>query len=219
MIIDTTYFEVLEARIPGKTDINAQPVGAPTVTAELDATIDKYERDLLLNALGVTLYNELVAEFAKKPFDPEHAETAAQKWQDLILGKDYTIDDKVKRWDGLQGYSKQSLIAFFVACQYQRNDELTYTIIGVIRSTSDTADSADALTKYVRNWGEFMDKYQGNLHDLTDNRFIEASDSFTREDDIRVSLYQYLVDQNELDATAFPDFEFKVYQPYNRFGF
>lgn len=211
MIIDKTYFEVLEARIPGKKDMNAQPVGAPTVTAELDATIDKYERDLLLNALGVTLYNLLKGEVDPGP-------PTVGKWADLVNGKDYTIDGKVKRWDGLKGYSKQSLIAFYVACQYQRNDELTYTIIGVIRSTSDTADSADAITKYVRNWGEFMDKYQGQLHYLTDKRVIEASDSFIRNDNVKVSLYQYLVDSNELDPTAFPDFEFKVYEPSNRFA-
>ena len=84
-IIDNTYFEKGWLFIPNNKDLNAEPTASPSAQSEIDFFIEEYERELLLNALGVTLYNELQAELPTP---------ATQKWIDLVDGKDYTINSK-----------------------------------------------------------------------------------------------------------------------------
>lgn len=231
-VIDNTYFQRRELFIPNNKDLSAQPVGTPTAQTELDAMIEKYERELLLNALGVTLYTELVAALANIP-------GSDQKWQDLVTGRTYEVGGKNYIWDGLRGFVKQSVVAFYVHSQYLVNDELTYSTVGVVQNQSDTAVTADYTSKYVKSFGSFIDQYQGDLYQFRrkysgvygrgyGNRCsagkdylgyldsIELYKQFTRN--VQASLWQYLNDSNELDPTAFPDFQFKIYAPYNRFG-
>ena len=228
-VIDDTYFVVAELFIPNNKDLNAQPVGAPTAQTDLTAIRKKYERELLLNALGVTLYAELVTAL-------DDLGASDQKWQDLVIGRTYTVGGKTYIWDGLRGFEKQSLVAFYVHSKFLVNDELTFTTVGVVQNQSDTAVTADYTSKYVKSFGSFLDQYQGDLHQYRKryayqylgNRCrswngclsyldsIELYKQYTRN--VQASLWQYLNDSNELDPTAFPDFEFKVYTPYNRFG-
>lgn len=229
-VVDNTYFENRELFIPNNKDLNAEPVGTASVQSELDATIEKYECELLINALGVTLYDELVTAL-------EDLGVADQKWKDLVTGKNYTIDSKVYRWGGLRGFSKQSLVAFYVYTQYLVNDELAYTTVGVVQNEANNASVGDYTPKYIKARNSFLEQYQGNLynyykgyyntnlydHSCRDrNEYLSYTDSlniykyYTRS--IKASLWQYLNDSNDLDPTAFPDFQFKVYPPQNRFG-
>lgn len=216
MIIDSSYFTNGELFIPNNKDLSARPVGSPSVVNALDTFIDKYERDLLLNALGVTLYNELISQFTDGVLNVG----ALQKWKDLVDGSDYTINGKVYRWDGLRGYAKQSLIAFYVYCNYMRNNESTYTTTGVVQNTANNANNVSFTPKYIKAWQSFIDQYQDEFDNdprIIINAYGVGLDYYNNKN-IKVSLYQYLLDQNELDATAFPDFEFKFYENENSFG-
>ena len=207
MIIDATYFEKGLLFIPNNKDISATPVAAPSIQSELEVFIDNYERDLLINALGVTLFNLLVTAMDDLP-------SADQKWQDLVDGTDYTINSKEYRWEGLRGYNKQSLIAFYVFCQYLRNDESTYTTTGIVQNTAKNADNYNPTGKYIKAYNSFIEQYQNNTRNnpaIIINGYGSIGLDYFGNNNAKRSLYQYLTDANELDATAFPDFEFKVY--------
>lgn len=213
-IIDNTYFTKGWLFIPANKDLNAEPVGSPSAQTEIDFFIEEYERELLLNALGVTLYNELESELPTP---------TTQKWIDLVDGKDYTINGKTKRWNGLRGANMQSLIAFYVYCQYLRNDNSTYLITGIGQLEAGNAERFDPSPKFVKSWNRFLEQYQGKLYNydyptVIYNRSGMVGLDYYGSDSVEVNLYQYLTDANELDDTAFPDFEFRFYETYNSFG-
>jgi len=215
-IIDNTYFEKGSLYIPNNKDINVAPVDTPSSQSELDFFIEKYERELLLNAFGVTLYNELQSQIPNPTI---------QKWIDLINGSDYTdADGEVKRWDGLKGNLSQSVIAFFVYCEYLRNDNEAYATVGTVKNNAKNADNVDATPKYIKAWHQFIDFYQGQNY-CTPQVIVNRSgmiglDYYGEGNKVQVSLYQYLMDANTLDDTSFPDFDnyFKFYRTKNSFG-
>ena len=214
-IIDNTYFEKGWLFIPNNKDINASPVGSPTIETDLDLFRIEYERELLLNALGVTLYDELQAEI--------DGTLTTQKWIDLVNGKNYTINGITKRWNGLKGANSQSLIAFYVYCQYLRNDNSTYLTTGIAQNTANNAERSDPSPKFVKSWTRFLSQYQGSYYNngyptVIYNRSGMVGLDYYGSDNVESNLFQYLTDQNELIPTDFPDFEFKFYESYNTFG-
>ena len=216
-IIDNTYFDKGALYIPNNKDINVSPVGTPTNQTDLDFFIEKYERELLLNALGVTLYYELQAELPTP---------SIQKWIDLVDGKTYTDNrGNVKRWDGLKGHSKQSVISFYVFCNFLRNDNETYATVGTVKNTAKNATIVDATPNYIKARDSFIDQYQGNQNSMYPTVITNRSGAIGYDwyggNNVQVSLHQYLTDSNELDITSFPDFTnyFRFYDGMkNSFG-
>lgn len=214
-IIDNTYFQKGWLFIPNNKDINARPAGSPTAQSDIDFFITEYERELLLNSLGVTLYDELQAEI--------DGVLSTQKWIDLVDGKNYTIDSKTKRWNGLKGANQQSLIAFYVYCQYLRNDNSTYLTTGIAQNTANNAERSDPTPKFVKSWTRFLSQYQGDCYNygyptVIYNRSGMVGLDYYGSENIEVNMFQYLTDQNELTPTDFPDFEFKFYETHNTLG-
>jgi hypothetical protein len=215
-IIDNEYFLNGWLFIPNNKNINAAPVGSPSITSDLDLFRIEYERELLINAFGVTLYNGLQTALLDLP-------ASDQKWQDLVNGKDYAINSKTKRWNGLRGANQQSLIAFYVYCQYLRNDNSTYLTTGISQSTANNAERSDPSPKFVKSWNRFLNQYQGKGYNnsyptVIYNRSGMVGLDYYGSDNVESNLFQYLTDQNELTPTDFPDFEFKFYESYNTFG-
>ena len=213
-IIDNTYFTKGLLFIPNNKDTNAEPVDSASAVTEIDFFITEYERELLLNALGVTLYDELQAELPTP---------TTQKWIDLVDGKSYTINSKTKQWNGLKGANMQSLIAFYVYCQYLRNDNSTYLTTGIGQNTANNAERSDPSPKYVKAWNRFLNQYQGKGYNYGYPTVIYNGSGmvgldYYGQDNIEVNMFQYLTDQNELTPTDFPDFEFKFYETYNTLG-
>ena len=217
LIIDATYFENGNIYIPNNKDLMVEPTGSPTVIMELDFFIDKYERELLINALGITLYDEFVIALA------DIDNVANLKWKELLNGKNYTnADGNVKRWDGLVGHNKQSLIAFYIFTEYLRNDNETYATVGTVKNTAKNGERVDATPKFIKANNQFLKAYQGGS-DFTSpvvlvNGFGSVGYDYFINETVQVSLLRYLTDANELDETAFPDFEFLIYESYNSLG-
>lgn len=217
-IIDSTYFEKGSLYIPNNKNVNVEPTGTPTVVTELDFFITKYERQLLMNALGVTLYDELQVALLDLP-------ASDQKWKDLVNGRNYTnADGNVKRWDGLKGFDNQSVIAFFVYTEYLRNDNETYATVGTVKNDAKNATNIGATPKFIKAYNQFVEAYQGDLSSpapsIVVNGFGSLGVDWYGSENVQVSLYQYLLDANEEDETAFPDFgdTFRFYALQNSFG-
>ena len=217
-IIDDTYFEHGSLFIPNNKDLTVEPVDSPTSITELEFFIKKYERQFLLDALGVTLYDELQVALELVDFT-----TAEQKWQDLVNGTNYTDPNgNVRRWDGLKGYDKQSVIAFYIFTEYLRNDNETYTTTGVVKNDAKNAQVIDPTPKYIKAYNQFIEAYQGSMSVNTPvvliNGFGTVGLDYYNNKSVQVSLLRFLSDSNELDETAYPDFEFRLYGPQNSFG-
>lgn len=222
MLIDNTYFQQGELYIPNSRDMNASVTGGTNV-AKIQVFIDRYERDLLINALGVVLYNQL-----KTILDADTLnDVGNEKWEKLVNGEDYTLDGKTYRFDGLLGFSQQSFVASYVYCRYLKDNDATYTTVGTVRDTAKNATSVSAAPKYVGVWNSFIEKYQGNHGNqafLDDPVIIRNTvgeiglDWFAGEEGIFRSMYQYMTDKNEVDETNFPDFQFTFYHDKNSLG-
>lgn len=216
-IIDSSYFEKGDLYIPNNKDISVEPTDSPSSQSELDFFIEEYERELLLNALGVVLYGELETALLDLP-------NADQKWKDLVDGTTY-IDPNGnnKIWEGLKGYNgKRSLIAYYVFTEYLRNDNETYSTVGTVKNDAKNATNVGATPKFIKAYNKFLEAYQGDLGyqqpTMVMNAFGTVGFDWYGTEKPQVSLYRFLSDSNELDETAFPDFEFKFYEHQNSFG-
>ena len=112
-ITDATYYQTGIKFIPNA-EVSGTPIaGDPTNTtvSEIDDFIVTNERLLLFSFLNVNLYDELKLAL----LDIDNADI---KWQNLIKGADYVKDGVTYRFDGLRGFNKESLIAYFVYCEY-----------------------------------------------------------------------------------------------------
>jgi len=215
-IIDTTYFEHGNLFIPNNKDLSVEPVGSPTVITNLDSFITRYERQLLLNALGVTLYDKLQVAL----LDLENSE---KKWIDLVNGTNYTnINGNVKRWIGLKGFDKQSVIAFYIFTEYLRDDNETYATTGVVKNDSKNATNKSATPKFIKAYNQFIESYQGcvsvNSPVIVVNGFGTIGYDWYGSGGVDVSLLRFLTESNELNETAYPDFEFMFYYNHNSLG-
>lgn len=156
-ITDTTYYQSGKKFIPNNNNLNAEIAGVPNVASEIDGFIVKYERELLIGFLGITLYNELNTALADLP-------SADIKWRNLVEGTEYVKDGVTYRFDGLRGFEKDSLVAFYVFCRYLENDESYYSTTGVTKSTAQNANSFTPTRKYLDAWYMFLEKYQNDIH-------------------------------------------------------
>lgn len=102
MLIDRTYFQ-------GDIDIANANAGGSTnpVPASVDWFIARYEPEFLTRALGLALYQALIAGYSQP--------TPDQNWVDLVQGKDYTDScGNTVRWRGLITSAFSALNAFDV---------------------------------------------------------------------------------------------------------
>jgi hypothetical protein len=211
-IIDRTYFEKGDLFLPNL--INSNP-GDTEYGSDLDFYIDEYERVLLLNALGIVLYEELVTALTD-------LSNSNQKWEDLVNGVTYTNPSGVKkRWEGLKGANGQSLIAAFIYTEYLRNLNETFTTVGVVRNDAKNATNRSGTTKLIKAYNKFLTQYQDEQKAtprISVNMFGTLGVDYFSSEKATVSLYQFLTDYNDLDKTSFPDFTFKFYSNLNSLG-
>ena len=205
-------FKIGEFFIPNNDNGNVVPPNtSPNATSAVIIAIEKYEPLLLLNALNVTLYKELEGALVDLP-------SADQKWGDLVNGKDYIVDSKEYRWEGLK-----NVLIPFIYTNYLRNDQSTYTTTGIIKSKAANADNYDPNPKYIKAYNTFLTSYQGEKTNNTPSLLVNRNgvyglDYYSSSASPIVSLYQYLTDQNAITPTDFPDFDFRFYEQQNSLG-
>lgn len=186
---------------------SSNSISAPNSQKALTDLITIIERELLLNALGLTDYNLLQVALLNLPI-------ADQKWKDLVNGAEY--DGKV--WDGLK--AEHSLIAYAVKYFYLNQNTQFITSVGVAVPNSENATTVNPDYKLVNCWTKFIEKYQGNYNGCPDTYYKNGA--FVTDwvgydmDRINVSLYQFLIDKK--DDYSFETSNFLVYENKNTFG-
>lgn len=208
-IIDKTYFQKAnELNIPlAKEFIVANPsLETPNSSDYLTSLCEKIEKSILVNALGLQTYNELQLALA----DIENPLNASYK--KLVQGDEY--DNKI--WIGLD--NEYSLIAWRIFEQFLFTTNEQLSGIGAVNVNPQGASLVTPAYKIASANANFLQGYQGGfLHFpmiYNDGEFI---DWYGCNNDVNVSLYQYLNDK----TTDFPNVDlqnFKIYESQNSFG-
>lgn len=179
---------------------------APNNVDALQTLIDSLEKYILINALGVSVYNQLQIELAD-------LENADQKWKDLVNGCDY--DGKI--WIGLK--EDNSLLANAIFSEFlQSQSDGFFTSLGVAKPNPTESGFVTPKTKIVSTYNEFLNKYQSDykcIPDVYQTSYGMFVDYFGNSEDIYVSLYKFLKDKEAdygVDMT-----KFKIYKPINTF--
>jgi hypothetical protein len=211
--INTTYFQKQPQYIPNGTTATVGGLGLPSKRTDLEGFIADLERGLLIQALGIVLYELLIDELEEyRGVSWKLKSTASDKWKHLVNGHTYASAGGVTyRWEGLLGFNKNSLISDYVYCQYLIEEQTTLTDLGVQSPNAANSEAASITPKLVRTWQRFIERYQAEDTEyplLKETRYGAAVVDYHNSQNKTRSLYQYLIDRNELDATNFPDLEF-----------
>jgi hypothetical protein len=209
-IIDLSYFQKANAlNIPLSVQmILANPtLETPNSATALTELIMKVEKSVLLNALGLTTYNELQLAIADEFTNPLYA-----KYQKLVEGEEYDG----KKWQGLN--YEYSLIAWKIYQDFIFNTNQQLTGIGNVEVKPQGANLVTPVYKIANANANFIQQYQGGYMKYpiiyNDGEFI---DWFSCNNEIEVSLYRYLTDK-KADFTDVNLESFRVYETYNSFG-
>lgn len=178
---------------------------SPDNSAALDNMCIEIERSLLLNALGLEIYNEL-QEALPITDDSE------QKWKDLVDGAEYGG----KSWEGLG--NEKSLIAYAVYFSFLSGNSDFYTALGVAKPDAENASLKTPAYKLASASQIFIRKYQNgsyprpNVIECYRGSFV---DYYGSEQEVEVSLFQFLRDHKDDYGW---DGRFKTYEMQNSFG-
>lgn len=212
-IINKSFF-INDLYIPlSQGSISGLPANTATPTNEvsLGDCITEVEKDLLIGALGLDLYNELQTALAD-------IDNATARWQNLVKGLEYSIDGKTYKWEGLN--SPKSLIAYAIYYYFLYRTNTFLTGVGVQQPNAENATNLNPNYKMSHAWQTFLRKYQNGFIDCPTvyKRYgIEFVDWYYTENNIIRSLYQFLNDKIE-DYPEWENHSFFTYAEVNSFG-
>lgn len=152
-LIDHTYF--VGALTIGDISSGNSPVVGNTVNTRF---IPTYEKEYLLKALGYPLYKAFIEGIAVL--------TPDQKWIDLRDGVDYTVNDKLYRWNGFINSDKVTPIANYVFCEYLTVNAVQSNGIGTAGADQQNATRYSPSDKIQRVWYDMQDMNDSLEHYL-----------------------------------------------------
>jgi len=209
-IIDKTYFQKAnELNIPQSVSvIVANPaLETPNSESYLTNLCVRIEKSILVNALGLQTYNTLQLALADID-NPLYA-----SYKKLVQGDEY--DNKI--WNGLD--YDYSLIAYKIFEEFvtERNEQLSG--VGVVKTDAEKSNLRTPSYKIATANQKFFIQYQNGylIEPIIFDNFI---DWFGNNNDLEVSLHQYLMDKAD-DFTDFKIENFRVYcesEVKNTFG-
>ena len=178
------------------------PSAAPNNATELDYLCIKLEREILLNALGLSLYNEI-----KAITDINLPENA--KFKKLIQGDKY--DGKI--WLGLD--NDDSLIANYIYQEFVTQTDIRLSATGAKKVNAENATTQTPKYLIAGAHQNFIKQYQGEYltTPFIENNFIDWYGC----NNIEKSLYGYLMDK-QADFLNWKPENFKIYETKNSFG-
>ncbi|MGB0896887.1 MAG: hypothetical protein ACPGRW_06165 [Flavobacteriaceae bacterium] len=154
-LIDSTYF-IKDLIVPNK----GVSLDIPNNEESLDQYIDKYARQLLQNALGSVLFDELDSNITNGILDPG----ADQKWKDLVNGKSYTLSGTAYKWKGLlftEGAFKGSILAQYTYYHWHLDQLSRMSRMGEVKGSAVNAQAVNSTSKSVKVWNQYIEMYQG----------------------------------------------------------
>lgn len=204
-IIDLTYFQKanqLNIPLSQNAPISNVAMQTPNNQQALQLLIDKTEKSILINSLGLDTYNELQTALSDLDTYPN--------FKKLVQGEEY--DGKV--WQGLN--DTESLIAWRVFELFLQNANSQLTAVGTANINVEKGNLISPIHKIAIANQTFLQKYQGGYfnYPIVDGIFV---DWYGGCDNIYVSLYQYLTDKRE-DFVNLKSDRFFIYEVKNSFG-
>jgi hypothetical protein len=204
-IVNKSYFQKENYLFIPLSVVDPSGSVTPDNATEIDNLCIQIERDIMLNALGLTLYNEFKTLTSITIELPQN-----DRWKKLIEGDEY--DGKV--WLGLD--NDYSLIAYRVFEQFNTETSIRLSATGAKQVQGENA--IQQTPKYLISTANqrFINQYQDEyLHSpIIVGNFV---DWFGSSDSIEKSLYGYLVDK-KADFPEWSQESFKVYGTQNSFG-
>jgi len=198
-IVNNTYFQNQNyLHIPLAV---ADPSGTPNNETEIDFLCTKLEREILLNALGLSLYNEVKAI--------TDINTADEKFKKLIQGDEY--DGKI--WLGLD--HNDSLIANYIFQEFVTQTDIRLSATGAKKVNPENATTQTPKYLIAGASQNFIKQYQGEylIEPIVTGNFTDWYGC----NGIEKSLYGYLMDKQS-DFTNWKPEYFRVYETKNSFG-
>ena len=204
-IINVTYFQKANLlNIPLSVDApNPNPaIKSANESDYLTLLCEKIEKHLLINALGLETYKELLLAIEDDFTSPQYA-----KYQKLVDGEEY--DSKV--WSGLN--NDYSFIAFKIYEEFLTETNTRLSGIGNVKVNTEKATTTTPAYKIATASQEFYKGYQGGylFEPIICENFI---DWFGQKYDVEVSFYQYMIDKKD-DFSLFDIEKFRIYDELN----
>ena len=206
-IVNKSYFNkqnILYIPLASEAPLPSAVTSTPNDGAYIDNLCIEIEKTILVNALGLTTYNELQLALA----DIDNPLNASYK--KLVEGEEY--DGKI--WVGLK--HDLSLIAQAVWIEYVVKKNTNLSAVGNSQVNLEKGTLVTPMYKIANASASFIKQYQGNILDkpIVNGIFVDWC-GFNNE--VEVSLYRYLIDKK----TDFPNVDldkFKFYEQINSFG-
>lgn len=200
-IVNKTYFnKANRLNIPLAIDNPSisTVVSSPNNSNFLDNLCIEIEKNLLLNSLGLNLYNQLQVALTNLS-DPSNL-----KWKNLVEGVEYGE----KKWQGLNyelGFIAQKVYQNYIS---KTNEQLSP--VGNIKVNSENSNLITPVYKIAIANQSFINNYQNGFlkyPKITEN----IIDWYCDDSTVEVSFYQYLLN-NKSDFIGLNLSKFKTYE-------
>ena len=206
-IVNKSYFNkqnILYIPLASEAPLPSAVTSTPNDGTYIDALCVEIEKTILVNALGLTTYNELQLALADID-NPLYA-----SYKKLVNGDEY--DGKI--WVGLK--YDLSLIANAVWIEYVMQKNTNLSAVGNSQVNLEKGNLVTPMYKIANASASFIKQYQGQYLDepIVIGNFIDWQGC---DDSVEVSLYRYLSDKK----ADFPNVDlnkFKFYEQLNSFG-
>ena len=206
-IVNKSYFNkqnILYIPLASEAPLPSAVTSTPNDGTYIDALCIEIEKTILVNALGLTTYNELQLALA----DIDNPLNASYK--KLVNGDEY--DGKI--WVGLK--YDLSLIANAVWIEYVIQKNTNLSAVGNSQVNVEKGTLVTPMYKIANASASFIKQYQGEYlnEPFVNGIFVDWQGG---DDSVEVSLYRYLSDKK----TDFPNVDlnkFKFYEQINSFG-
>ena len=207
-IVSKSYFNkqnILYIPLASEAPLPSAVTSTPNDGTYIDALCIEIEKTILVNALGLTTYNELQLAIADEFTNPLYA-----SYDKLVNGDEY--DGKI--WVGLK--YDLSLIANAVWIDYVMQKNTNLSAVGNSQVNLEKGTLVTPMYKIANASASFIKQYQGEYlnEPIVIGNFIDWQGC---NDSVEVSLYRYLSDKK----TDFPNVDlnkFKFYEQINSFG-
>jgi len=208
MLAKITYFTQRPLLIPGAQNVPA--IGDyPVQSASLVDFMEVCEEELLINILGIEIYEDLMVYVDIDGILP----TAPQKYLDLVNGNQYLLNDRTFQYKGLLG--NNGILANYIFCKWLESDLSTYTTVGIQASKAENSERVSAIPTWINAWRTFIKIYQqdaGRFPNVFQTHGAIGIDWYG-QGDLNVSLYRFLEDSEDFNTDYF-----KYEENENRFG-
>lgn len=207
-IVNKSYFNKQNSLyIPLSVDapLPSAVTSTPNNSMYIDNLCVEVEKTILVNALGLSTYNELQLAIDDLFVNPLYA-----KYQKLVNGEEY--DGKI--WKGLS--YDLSLIAQVVFIEYLSEKSTNLSSVGNSKIDIEKGSLATPMYKIANASSSFIRQYQGGVifAPIVRGNFIDWKGE---DNNVEVSLYRYLTDK-KIDFPNMDIAKFAFYEQLNSFG-